>query len=515
MIPLVRRYLFLLLLISTGTLFFRLGSLPLAGADEPRYARIAQEMRQSGNWITPTLEAKPWLEKPPLYYWITAPFYSVFTDETAARTGNALCALLTALAIFALGTRFRSRHAGFLGAAILLTSLGFVGFGRSASTDIAFTCCLTLALSILAAAFDKDIGIKVLAAYVFLGLAILAKGPVAVILAAGIGLLAWYVDERSVLPRRWRIVPGLIITAAVSIPWFWLAFSQNGYAFISTFVINHNIARYLTDIHHHSQPFYYYVPVILGLIFPWTGWLLMLVKSPAGALRRWREWDPRMVFLVCWFLFPILFFSLSGSKLAGYVLPSLPPLALILALRLDSQEGRLRPAVITHLVLSALMAFGTPIYFYIGYGGNWQTGIPVAAAILIPAAVAFFKGRKGNFAGAVRTTAIQGVLIVVALALFAFPVMSDYHSTRDIARLALQVRKASEPILTYRYFHHTLHYYTGYQVTDRVETPEGLVKYGNCLIVTNDRGLAGLSGVDYSLLGKEGDLSLVRVMGKQ
>ena len=86
--------------------------------------------------------------------------------------------------------------------------------------------------------------------------------------------------------------------------------------------------------------------------------------------------------------------------------------------------------------------------------------------------------------------------------------MSDYHSTRDIARLALQVRKASEPILTYRYFHHTLHYYTGYQVTDRVETPEGLVKYGNCLIVTNDRGLAGLSGVDYSLLGKEGDLSL-------
>ena len=318
MIPPVRRYLFLLLLISTGTLFFRLGSLPLAGADEPRYARIAQEMRQSGNWITPTLEAKPWLEKPPLYYWITAPFYSVFTDETAARTGNALCALLTALAIFALGTRFRSRHAGFLGAAILLTSLGFVGFGRSASTDIAFTCCLTLALSILAAAFDKDIGIKVLAAYVFLGLAILAKGPSP----------SFSRPASACSPGTWTSVPyspplahrtGLIITAAVSILWFWLAFSQNGYAFISTFVINHNIA--LPD--RHPSPFAAFLLLCSGnprTDLPVDGMAAHAGQVAAGALRRWREWDPRMVFLVCWFLFPILFFSLSGSKLAGYVL---------------------------------------------------------------------------------------------------------------------------------------------------------------------------------------------------
>ncbi len=97
--------LIVLIAISLGSIFFRLGSLPLTGPDEPRYARIAQEMHDQGTWVTPTLEGKPWLEKPPLYYWLTIPFYSVFNSpETAARVAPALCALAAALAIFWLGS---------------------------------------------------------------------------------------------------------------------------------------------------------------------------------------------------------------------------------------------------------------------------------------------------------------------------------------------------------------------------------------------------------------------------
>ena len=125
-------------------------------------------MQERGDWITPTLEGKPWLEKPPLYYWITIPLYATpLSNEAIARIGPAVCALLTALAVYWLGSMLGARLAGILGATILLTSLGFIGFGRSASTDMPFTCCLTLSMAILAAAMEKDIGLKALAAYIF------------------------------------------------------------------------------------------------------------------------------------------------------------------------------------------------------------------------------------------------------------------------------------------------------------------------------------------------------------
>ena len=143
--------LIILIAISLGSLFFRIGSLPLSGADEPRYARIAQEMHERGTWVTPLLEGKPWLEKPPLYYWITSPLYSLFhSNETSARIGPAICGLITALTIFWLGSMLWTRQAGLIGALILLTSLGFAGFGRGASTDMPFACCLTLGWWLLA-----------------------------------------------------------------------------------------------------------------------------------------------------------------------------------------------------------------------------------------------------------------------------------------------------------------------------------------------------------------------------
>jgi 4-amino-4-deoxy-L-arabinose transferase-like glycosyltransferase len=516
--------LILLAFISIGSLFFRLGSLPLSGADEPRYARIAQEMHERGNWITPTLEGKPWLEKPPLYYWITAPLFSISKNsEVVARIGPAVCALLTGLAIFWLGSMMGARLAGLLGAMILLTSIGFAGFGRGASTDMPFTCCFTLAMAVLAAAIKKDIGLKVLGAYVFLGLATLGKGPVAIVLAIGTGIFFWLLNEREGILRRWRIAPGIIITAAVAVPWFWLAFKQNGYAFISTFFINHNLARFVTDIHHHSQPVYFYVPVLLALMLPWSGWLLLLVtKSPPKEIRRWRQWDPGMVFLSCWFFIPICFFSISDSKLAGYILPSLPPLALILGIRIarwfeeSARAPRLQASMWLNLIFSAAMAIAAPIYFQKEYGGNWKIGLLLSFAILIPAIFAF--GFRANCRRAFKATVLQGVLIIVAVAQFAFPVLAAYHSTRDIAHQALMLRKTGEPIVTYRFFHHSLYYYTGYQIAHEFDDSKSLAQFvqthPGTLVVTNVDGLKGISNdgqVSITLLGKQGDFRLLRI----
>lgn len=516
----------LLLVISFGSVFFRLGSLPLSGSDEPRYARIAQEMHENDVWITPTLEGKPWLEKPPFYYWITSPFYSLFGNpETAARIGPAICALITALAIFWLGSVLWSSQAGLLGSLILITSLGFVGFARSASTDMPFTCVLTLALAMLVAAAEKNMGWKVLGAYGLVGLAVLGKGPVAIILAAGIGIFSWLLVEREGLLRRWHILPGIFIAAAVSIPWFWLVFRENGYGFISTFFINHNLARYITDIHHHSQPFYYFLPALLALLFPWTGWLWMLIsKSPLEGFRRWRQWQPGMVFLTCWVLFPLFFFSLSESKLVGYILPSLPPLALILGVCLSrwiENAGKppgLRAAMVLHLIVSAAMAVATPIYFQKDYGGNWKIGLLLSTAMLIPALFVFGYGLKGNCSRAFKATVVQGLILILAIAQFAFPVLGAYHSTRDIAHRAMESQKAEEPLITFHFFHHSFHFYTNYGVAADLKEPESVLHYArihpSVLVATTIAGVEMLSDIEeleVNLLAEQGNFRLIRV----
>jgi 4-amino-4-deoxy-L-arabinose transferase-like glycosyltransferase len=521
--------LIILIAIACGSLFFQLGSLPLSGADEPRYARIAQEMHEQGHWVTPLLEGKPWLEKPPLLYWMTITLYSLFrVSETTARLGPALCALITALAIFWLGSAIWSKREGFMAAAILLTSIGFVGFGRSASTDMPFTCCLTLSLAILAHAGRPSRDVRreapqwiLLIAYIFLGLAILAKGPVAVILVAGIMLSVWLVDERGGLFHRWHAIPGAVLTTAVALPWFWLAFKQNGFAFIATFLINHNLARYITDIHHHSQPLLFYLPALLALLFPWSSWLpLVISTSPLRVLRRWREWDYSLVFLTSWCLFPILFFSLSDSKLVGYILPSLPPLALILGGYLSRPVDRfhLKAAAFVDLALSAGMAIAAPVIFQKEYGGAWETGLLLSAAVLIPALFSIVFKFRGKPLHAFCATLVQGLLLVLVVAQFAFPVLGAYHSMRDLAQRAVELRQPAEPIVTYRFFHHTLLYYTNYQVEGKLDDPESLIRFvrqhSSCLVVTDIQGMreiSRLSDISSLKMAAQGNFILLRM----
>ncbi len=227
-------YLFLIL-IALATLFYHIGWLPFLGNDECRYARIADEMNRAGNWVTPTLEGYPWLEKPPLYYWITIFMYRLFgMSEGVARLGPALCALLAAFSIFRLGARLWSRLAGILGGAIMLTALGFYAYGRSATTDMPVTACLTLAFSLLAAAIleDDPPRWRIWCAYALLGLAVLAKGPVALVLAAGVFLLFWLLDERGGSFSRLHPFSGLAVSLLVAFPWHWLAFRENGFSFI-------------------------------------------------------------------------------------------------------------------------------------------------------------------------------------------------------------------------------------------------------------------------------------------
>jgi 4-amino-4-deoxy-L-arabinose transferase-like glycosyltransferase len=518
----------LLALLSFLGLFFRLGGLPLSGSDEPRYARIAQEMEQQGRWVTPILEGKPWLEKPPLYYWLTIPVYALLgTSETATRLAPACLAMFTALVVLWLGTLFWSRTAGFLGATILITSLGFIAFGRSGTTDMPLTAFLTAGLAAFAGAIaHKSFSRwKLWLGYGCVGLAILAKGPVALILAGGIVFLFWCLDERGGSIRAIHPAAGMAIAAAVSLPWYWLAFRQNGYSFIAVFFINHNFARYVSDVHHHAQPFYYYIPVLAGLVFPWSGWLpLLWPDSLRSTLRAWRQWDRRTMLLVCWIAFPLAFFSFSGSKLAGYVLPLLPPLALLLGVRVAALTERpgdspgTRAATWAHLAVSAGIAIACPLAFHRMVDGAWATGICFSAAVLLPASFMFWSAGRGDWKRAFAATATQGVVLMLLLAVLAFPLLAGVYSTKGIAQSALRLRKPGESIVTFLFFHHTLFYYTNYEVTEEMMDGAALHHFlaarGSALVVTEAQRLSDLQSwpwLSITVLDAQNRLRLLRV----
>ncbi len=518
----------LLVAIALPVLFYRLGSLPFIGADECRYARIAQEMNQSGHWVTPLLQGYPWLEKPPLYYWITIPVFRLFgVSEAAARLGPALCALFAASSVLWLGWRLWSRRAGILSSTILLTSIGFCAYGRSASTDMPVTACFTAASAIFAAAIlvGRVRTSLLVWAYVFLGLAVLAKGPVVLVLAAGILVFFWTLDEKGGSRTKLHLAWGMLITAAVAVPWYWLAFKENGFSFISIFFINQNLARYVSDVHHHEGPIYYFLGVLPGLLFPWCGWLTELM--PASKYRKilnWRTWHRESLFLACWALFPVLFFSLSGSKLPGYILPSLPPVALLLGRRFSERIEHGGPDKVQavarwcYLIVSLAAAAAFPFVLEKNYGNAWQTGALLAMAAAIPALAAFYFAHRGMMRAAFQTTTAQSLVLVLAVALFGFPVLGAYNSTRGIALQAREASADGESIITFCYFHHTLNYYTDYHIEANLLDPPALVDYARqhprfLLVTERDRlrDLAQIHQLSSTLLAEEGKVRLLRV----
>jgi 4-amino-4-deoxy-L-arabinose transferase-like glycosyltransferase len=269
------------------------------------------------------------------------------------------------------------------------------------------------------------------------------------------------------------------------------------------------------------------VPVLLGLFLPWTGWLPVLLPHPSRGLRLHpRAWDRGALFLACWAFVPFLFFSFSSSKLPGYILPSLPPLALLLGMRFAAGTGHredgAQPRGLRwfYLAVSLCAAAAMPVVLWANYGNAWLPGLPLAAAAAAPAAGAFMFARRGKPGAVIAGTALQGLLIVLAAIQFASPTLAAYHSARGIARQALAAAGGGEEIVTYCYFHHTLNYYTDYRTGPNLLDPPSLLafarQHASFLVVTEmDRlgDLQGLPGLSVSLIAGQGKLRLLRITG--
>lgn len=356
-----RRLLFLLFAAFVYLqLFHGLGRLGLVGPDEPRYAQVAREMAVSGDWVTPRLQGKPWFEKPVLYYWMAgAAFKTLGVSELSARLPSAVAGLLGVLVVLGIGWHWAGWRCGLMAASILAASPLYLSLARAASTDMLLNLGLTLSFASLYLAWfgTADHGTAAPAgstawAYGYCGslaVGVLAKGPVALILAgASLGLFLTATSQWGLLKRVVR--PGAVLLGlAVAVPWYLLCYQANGWIFIQEFLLNHNLARFTSDRYEHSQPFWFYIPVVFAGFFPWVFQIAApvwrgvrvccgksAVKQRQPALENPLSGGEKSrssleLFFWIWALVPFFFFSLSRSKLPGYILPIFPALALLAA----------------------------------------------------------------------------------------------------------------------------------------------------------------------------------------
>jgi len=326
--PLARLAWATLILVTLGVCYFsHLGAIGFVGPDEPRYAWIARDMAETGDWVTPRLYGKPWFEKPPFYYWSAAISFKLFgVSETAARLPSAVGALLATLALAWLAWRLYGGETACWLLLLLPTSVGMLGFSHAASTDMLFSGMLTLAL-VAACAVLRLVSAPLVPALLlfgfFLGLAVLAKGPAAVVLLGG-AVFFW-----ALISKRWRDAFRLFHPAALAtfiltaLPWYIICARRNP-DFFRVFIIEHNFKRYLTPEFQHNQPFWYYGVVLLVALLPWTALFVWSLASGSLRVSRTRRISDATLLLLCWSAFTLLFFTISKSKLPGYVLPAVP-----------------------------------------------------------------------------------------------------------------------------------------------------------------------------------------------
>jgi 4-amino-4-deoxy-L-arabinose transferase-like glycosyltransferase len=419
----------LLLGLVLALLLFRLGATPLLGPDEPRYARVAIEMHRAHEWVRPTLQGRPWLEKPALYYWLAGASLSLFGEtELAARLPSVLAAVFLVGVTALLGARLFGSASGLHAGFVIGTSVLTIAYGRAASMDMLLAACDTAALALLAMRLLGGAGrLAVPAASAFVGLAVLAKGPL------GLLLPALVVGVHLLLTREWRWLRELLSPASllafliVAGPWYAAVLRDQGRTFVDVFLLGHNLDRFTSTVHHHAGPLVYYLPVLLIGLFPWSG---LLVPALASIAPRRSRTD---LLLLLWLALPFLFFTAAGSKLPGYIVPCLPPLAVLMGRAADGwrEDPRwTRAAGLLGLVLGALVATGPALLRRMDES-LWPIALP-AAVWSVAVALVVSRRLESDAVGALRLLRVGGAGLLLLLGMAAPAIVDRLESGRRL-----------------------------------------------------------------------------------
>jgi 4-amino-4-deoxy-L-arabinose transferase-like glycosyltransferase len=322
---------------------------PLFDPDEGRYAEIPREMAANGDWVTPTLNDLKYFEKPPLQYWATAALYSTFgVHEWTARLYATTLAFLCIPLVFAFCRLIGySTDTSLIAATLLAINPYFAITGQLNLLDQGFTFFLSLALfSFVVAQREQGVPHRsrnwMLVTWVALSLSVLSKGVVALVLA-GATLAAYVIATRDLSSlRRLQLRAGLPLLLLITVPWFWLVQSRNP-EFFQFFFVREHVERFLTTVHDRIEPFWYFIPILVVALLPvignWRTWTLARIEGERTSGQFRAE-----LFLLIWCVVVLVLFSLSQSKLASYVMPLMPAMAIVLARVTHAESAAFRRA---------------------------------------------------------------------------------------------------------------------------------------------------------------------------
>lgn len=453
--------------ITLAVFFFHLGGYGLWEPDEARYAEIAREMLSSGNFILPHLDYVIYIEKPPLLYWTTSAAFRIFgTNEFAARLVPALSALAGVAATYWFGRRVFDHRRAILGAAILTTCPLYTTMAQVLTTDMLLTALLSVAFFASFLQWTEG-GRWWLAAYVASALAVLTKGPVGIVLPGlAVALFAWWQGEFRNGIAKLHPLAGLLLVIAIAMPWFAIMIARVP-GFFNFYIVGEHFRRALVSTYSHGEPVYFYVPVILLGLAPWSICLPLLVSTGTrGAVRSFLAIAAGTV---------LVLFSAAEAKLIPYILPALPLLALLLAdsvlCAIENQTARtvwrLRAGTIVGSIGPALGAGGIGCIVVAALASHFHNRdltmlgsviFATGAIILIgglAVSAAFFRGH--------REAALRLVVITVTAALITGTYgrikVDSLHSYAPLGRdLALKAPEAA--LIDYHRYPQAIPFYT-------------------------------------------------------
>jgi 4-amino-4-deoxy-L-arabinose transferase-like glycosyltransferase len=462
----VQRPVLTLVLLSSLTFFLGLGRQAITDSDEAFYAESAREMVESGDWVTPHFNYADRWQKPVLYYWLTAATYLIAAPtEAAARWWSALSGLGLVLLTWAAARRVTGRvDAAWLAGAITATCYGCFAMARLALPDLPLAFLITLTIW---TALEQRWTLAGAAT----GLGFLMKGPIALVVPALVLLPVWWREHRR-LPIPPRAFAGALLAfALLGLPWYGLMTARHGAAYLDSFFLGDNFERFATDRFNEPRPVWFYLPILLGGLLPWSAYLLVVpYRSALAVMRRVRSLTTDEWRLLLWAGMPLLFFTISVGKQPRYILPVLPPLAILLgravARRVREPEAAGRAALAaatwaTAVLLAALavLLFRARPLFITAY--PWLSAAGIAAiggTALVFAWLA--TARRWHQLAPLGAACAAVVLLGVQFGALAGV---RPETVDEMAALVAQHRTAGEPMGAYQVLVRNLVFYTRFR----------------------------------------------------
>jgi 4-amino-4-deoxy-L-arabinose transferase-like glycosyltransferase len=483
----VRGFVLPLGLLAAFTFLAGLGRGAITDADEAFYAEAGREMVASGDWITPQYNYEPRFQKPILYYWLTAATYRLAgASEWAARLWSALSGVGLVLVTAAAARRWYDEGVALLAGAIVATSFGYYSIGRMALPDLPLTFFITAAIWLALVAMLDDprdqtrwVALSGLAA----GFAFLTKGPVGLAIPAMVVLPIVLLERRSLNLTLSQIGLALVLFTLVALPWYGVMWQRHGAAYLEGFFVGDNVERFATDRFNDPRPWWFYGPVLLGGLLPWTPLAVVWISPVWRFITRRHDVGTIELRLVLWAIIPLVFYSISIGKQPRYILPVLPPLATLLAQSIlertrdwrsiDGARVRIRrPAAI------AIGAIGSGLTLVFMALAIWRVHPLIAnVAGLHTITAALVLGICGAVVLLVASSRawrqVPAVLAVGAAMSFAVLQYGGISGTGDdtVEQVARAVRAAaqnSEEVGTHRVFVRNLVFYTERRTVDLI-----------------------------------------------